>query len=87
MRFSRKRQDESTPNFFQEFRRKHLFIATSIEKQCTRLLMLSPIDNNANTRMEKIMGQVKEIETFCSINLDNFAKKFQDQLLKYFSEQ
>jgi len=39
--FSRKRQDGSAPIFFfyfSWFRRKHLFITTCIEKQCTRPL-------------------------------------------------
>jgi len=36
--FSRKQQDESAPNFFSRFRRKHLFITTCIEKHCTRPL-------------------------------------------------
>jgi len=35
LRFSRKRQDGSAPNF-SEFRRKYLFITTSIEKHCTQ---------------------------------------------------
>jgi len=38
LRFSRKRQDGSVPNFFSGCRRKHLFIKTCIEKQCTRPL-------------------------------------------------
>jgi len=38
VRFSQKRQDESAPNFFSGFRKKHLFITTCIEKQCTRAL-------------------------------------------------
>jgi len=41
LRFSQKQQDESVPIFFSGFRRKRLFITTRIEKQCTRLLMLS----------------------------------------------
>jgi len=36
VRFSRKRQYESAPNFF--YKRKRLVITTCIEKQCTRLL-------------------------------------------------
>jgi len=36
MRFYRKRQDGSAPNFFSGLRRKHLFITICIEKQCTR---------------------------------------------------
>jgi len=39
VRFSRKRQDGFAPNVFSGFRRKHLFITTRIEKQCTRSLM------------------------------------------------
>jgi len=38
LRFSRKRQDGSSPNFFSGFRGKHLFITTCSEKQCTRPL-------------------------------------------------
>jgi len=37
VRFSRKRQDGSAPIFFSGFR-KHLFITTCIEKQCTQPL-------------------------------------------------
>jgi len=37
MRFSRKQQDESEA-IFSGFRRKHLFITTYIEKQCTQPL-------------------------------------------------
>jgi len=33
-------QDESAPNFFSGFRRKHLFITTCIEKHYTRSLKL-----------------------------------------------
>jgi len=35
---SRKQQDGFAPNLFSEFKRKHLFITTCIEKQCTRSL-------------------------------------------------
>jgi len=35
---SEKWQDLSVPNFFSEFRRKHLFITTCIEKHCTHHL-------------------------------------------------
>jgi len=38
VRFSRKRQDGSVLNFSSGLRRKHLFITTCIEKQCTRPL-------------------------------------------------
>jgi len=38
LRFSRKQQDGSAPDFFSGFRRKHLFITTCIEKHCTRHL-------------------------------------------------
>jgi len=38
MRFSRKRQDGYALNFVSNFKRKHLFITTYIEKQCTRSL-------------------------------------------------
>jgi len=38
LRFSGKRQDETAPIFLSGFRRKHLFITTCIEKQCTWLL-------------------------------------------------
>jgi len=38
LRFSQKRQDGSVPKFFSGFRRKHLFIITCVEKQCTRPL-------------------------------------------------
>jgi len=34
----RKLQDESAPNFYSGFRRKHLFITTCIEKHCTQPL-------------------------------------------------
>jgi len=37
LHFSRKRQDGSASNFFTGLRRKHLFIKTCIEKQCTHL--------------------------------------------------
>jgi len=40
VRFSRKRQDGFAPDFFSEFKRKHLFITTCIEKQCTRPLTI-----------------------------------------------
>jgi len=36
VRFSRKRQDGSETKIFSGFKRKHLFITTCIEKQCTR---------------------------------------------------
>jgi len=42
LRFSRKRQGESAPNFFSGFGRKYLFITTCIRKQCTRLLTRVP---------------------------------------------
>jgi len=35
MCLSRKSQDRFAPNFFSGLRRKHLFITTCIEKQCT----------------------------------------------------
>jgi len=35
VRFSRKQQNGYVPNFFSRFKRKHLFITTYIEKQCT----------------------------------------------------
>jgi len=38
LRFSQKRHDGSAPNYFSGFKRKHLFITTCIEKQCTRPL-------------------------------------------------
>jgi len=38
LRFFRKQQDVFTPNFFQDLKRKHLFITTFIEKHCTRPL-------------------------------------------------
>jgi len=38
LRFSRKRQDGFAQKIFSGFRRKHLFITTSIEKQCARPL-------------------------------------------------
>jgi len=37
VRFSRKRQHGSAPNFL-SFRRNHLYITTCIEKHCTRPL-------------------------------------------------
>jgi len=37
LRFFRKWQHESSPIFFSEFRRMHLFIATYCEKRCNGL--------------------------------------------------
>jgi len=38
--FSQKQQDGFAPKFFSRLRRKHLFITTCIEKQCTQALNL-----------------------------------------------
>jgi len=43
-----KRQDEFVPIFFSEFRRKHLFVTTCIEKQC--IWLLKPLSKDIQSR-------------------------------------
>jgi len=43
LRFSQKRKDESAPNFFSGFRRKHYLFVTTLKKQCIEKQFTQPL--------------------------------------------